>query len=145
MSENRRQVLEMLSEGQITAVEADRLIAAMEGGQAPAATAVRPESPALAAPRYIRVQVDVDEEDDGPVKVNVRVPVSLLRAGVKLASLIPGPAQEAVNRALRERGLPFDVTQVRPENLDELIGQLGDFTVDVDQPKDNVKVRVFCE
>ena len=43
--------------------------------------------------------------------------------------------------------MPFDLSQVKPENLDELIEQLHDLSVDVDtQEKDGkVNVRVFCE
>lgn len=68
-----------------------------------------------------------------------------LRAGVRLASLIPTTAQEQVNDAMRERGVAFDLSQIKPENLDELIDQLRELTIDVEQPKENVKVRVFCE
>ncbi len=141
MTENRRQVLEMLSAGQITAEEADRLITAIDDRQ-PSRDALEPRR--TAAPKYLRVLADVEEDHEGPIKVNVRVPLQLLRAGVKLASLIPVQAQEGVNDALRGSGVPFDLSQIKPENLDELIDHLGDLTVDVDQePK--LKVRIFCE
>jgi hypothetical protein len=91
--------------------------------------------------------VHQEGDEEGPVLVNVRVPIQLLRAGVKLASVIPPQAQEHVNEALRERGVPFDLSRLRPEDLDELIEQLQDLTIDVDQQgdKEKVKVRVFCE
>jgi hypothetical protein len=100
-----------------------------------------------ARPRYLRVEVHQEGDEEGPVLVNVRVPIQLLRAGVKLASVIPPQAQEHVNEALRERGVPFDLSRLRPEDLDELIEQLQDLTIDVDQQgdKEKVKVRVFCE
>ena len=69
--------------------------------------------------------------------------MQLLRAGVRLASLIPPQARARVNEAMQERGVTFDLAQIRPENLEELIDQLGDVTVDVDD--NDVKVRVFCE
>jgi hypothetical protein len=88
----------------------------------------------------------VDAPDNGePGRVNVRVPLQLLRAGVRLASLIPPQAQDEVNDALRVRGVGFDLSQIKPENLDELIDQLADLTVDVDQEQKNLRVRVFCE
>jgi hypothetical protein len=40
-------------------------------------------------------------------------------------------------------GVPFDLTQLKPEQLEELIEHLEDMTVEVDQP--DSKVRVFCE
>src|SRR5579859_5509330 len=143
MTENRRQVLEMLSSGQINTDEADRLIGAL--GEPAASVAVdSPESRSNGQLKYLRVLVDM-QEADGPLKVNVRIPLQLLRAGVKLASLIPAQAQTHVNEALCENGVAFDVSQIKPENLEELIDHLRDFTVDVDQSKDNLRVKVFCE
>jgi hypothetical protein len=79
--------------------------------------------------------------------VNVRVPMQLLRAGVKLAGLIPAQAREHVNVALHEQGVQFDLSQIKPENLEELVEQLNDLTVDVEHKEDGetVKVKVFCE
>ena len=45
--------------------------------------------------------------------------------------------------ALREQGVQFDLNQIKPENLEEIIDQIGDLTVDVDDK--NAKVKVFCE
>jgi hypothetical protein len=140
MNEERRRVLQMLADGKITAEEAERLLSAMEGGlaEAPAALAAAPKKA-----RYLRVLVDADDPHQGPVKVNVRVPMQLLRAGMRLGALIPGPAREQVNAAMRENGVPFDINQIKPENLEEIVDQLNELTVDVDQER--AKVRVFCE
>jgi hypothetical protein len=73
--------------------------------------------------------------------------MQLLRAGVKLAGLLPAQALHRANHAMHAKGLMIDLTQIKPENLEELVDQLSDLTVDVDQ-KDagtKVKVRVFCE
>ncbi|MBO0681692.1 MAG: hypothetical protein J2P45_00935 [Candidatus Dormibacteraeota bacterium] len=144
MSDNRRQVLDMLASGQITVEEADRLIAAIGDGPAPAVATGLVERPAT-APRYLRVIVNAVDDKEGPIKVNVRVPLQLLRAGVRLASLIPPQAQDEVNTALRRQGVGFDISQIKPENVDELIDHLGELTVDVDGERNNMKVRVFCE
>jgi hypothetical protein len=71
------------------------------------------------------------------------VPMQLLRAGVRLSSLIPLEARDKVNEAMRDHGVPFNLSQLKPENLDELIDQISELTVDVDN--ENAKVRVFCE
>lgn len=141
MTEESKRVLEMLAAGQINTDEADRLLNALRDRPTRAAANEAPRP----APRYLRVMVDSNEKEDGPVKINVRVPLQLLRAGVRLASLIPPQAQERVNAALREKGMTFDVSQIKPENLNELIDQLSDFSVDIDQKEDDVKIRVFCE
>jgi hypothetical protein len=139
MNENRRKILEMLATGQISADEAERLIAALDKDQSAASPANGSEPRSKAKAKYIRVLV----EDNGSSKVNIRVPMQLLRSGVKLASLIPDHARMHVNHALREHGVPFDLGQIKPENLEEVIDQLDDLTVDVDDK--DVKVRVFCE
>jgi hypothetical protein len=147
MSENRRQILEMLSSGRINADEAERLLAALETEKPQSSTVSSGSS--KAAPKYLRVVVDAAEHagGDGPTKVNVRVPMQLLRAGVRLAGLIPAQALHKANDALHEKGIPIDLSQVKPENLEDLVEQLHDLSVDVDsQEKDGkVNVRVFCE
>ncbi len=142
MNEERRQILQMLADGKVTADEAERLLSALEGpGASPAAGPVtRPGG----RPKYLRVLVDAEDHHTGkPVKVNIRVPIQLMRAGVRLSALMPSQAREKVNQALRDQGIPVDVGAMKPENLDELLDHLNDLTVDVDQEK--AKVRVFCE
>jgi len=140
MNENRRKILEMLASGQITADEAERLIAALEKDQ-PAASTVN-GSEQRAKPKYVRVLVE-DTGQGRSANVNVRVPMQLLRAGVRLTGLIPDHARAHVNQALREKGIPFDLNQIKPENLEEVIDQLAELTVDVTDK--DAKVRVFCE
>jgi len=152
MNEHRRQILQMLSEGKISADEAERLISALE---APSSFSTFSDSGSSGAgkprPKYLRVVVDAEEGShdayDGPTKVNVRVPMQLLRAGVRLAGLIPVQALNRANQAMQEKGVPIDLTQIKPENLEELVEQLTELTVDVDQKEAGakVKVRVFCE
>ena len=142
MNENRRQILEMLATGKITADEAERLISAMEKEPASGPEADGSEPRPKTKPKYIRVVVDDNGKGTG-TKANIRVPMQLLRSGVKLAALIPLQARDHVNSALQEHGIAFDLSQIKPENLEELVDQLEELTVDVDDK--DVKVRVFCE
>ena len=143
MNEQRRQILQMLVEGKITVDEAERLIDALVREQ--------PESPPGAAPRpkprpkYLRVVVSSPDNfgGDGPGRVNVRVPLQLLRAGVRLMTLIPPQALTKVNAELIKSGVPIDLTELKPQHIEELIDQLDEVTVDVDDP--DSKVQVFCE
>jgi len=152
MNEHRRQILQMLAEGKISADEAERLIVAMEAPSSFSASSANGVADATKArPKYLRVLVDAEEGTngayDGPTKVNVRVPMQLLRAGVRLAGLIPQQALRRANQAMQEKGVPIDLSQIKPENLEDLVEQLNDLTVDVDQKEAGakVKVRVFCE
>jgi hypothetical protein len=139
MSENRRQILDMLSQGKITADEAERLIAALEREPA---TASGPE-PRRAPARYLRVAVDALDDRDGPTKVNVKVPMQLLRAGVKLTSIIPPRARDEVNKALAKEGIDIDIGKLTPQSLEDIVEHLRDLQVDVDT--EQAKVRIFCE
>lgn len=145
MTQARRDILEMLAAGKITADEADRLMAAIEQAPAPAASASAAEASLRPKPKYLRVVVtDVRGKDDRPVNVNVRVPMQLLRAGVRLAGLIPQPAMEKANIAMGHKGVHINLGDIKPENLDELVDQLNDLTVEMDEGRGG-KVRVFCE
>jgi hypothetical protein len=157
MNEHRRKILEMLAAGKITAEEADRLLAALEPDSTATASSFGATGGGFAGAKdtngksqakYLRVVVEADESAHGmrgPTTVNVRVPMQLLRAGVRLASLIPVQAQDQLDEALIRHGAPLTVSQIKPENLEELIDHLGDLTVDVDAKDEKAKVRVFCE
>jgi hypothetical protein len=142
MNEDRKRILAMLAEGKLSADEAERLLDAMGRESAPR-PGVASTNGSNGAPKYFRVEVDAHEPGDTPTKVNVRVPMQLLRAGVRLSSLIPPRARDEVNAAMVRQGIPFDINQLKPENLDALIEHLADFTVDVDSG--DAKVRVYCE
>lgn len=158
MSENRRQILEMLAAGKITASEAERLLTAIEPGAGPApgesigrgsaAPSAEPLAP-KARSKYLRVLVEADETMSGikgGTTVNVRVPLQFLRAGVRLASLIPAQAHGQLDEAFSKHGVPVTLSQIKPENLEELIDHLDDLTVDVNgNDGKTVKVKVFCE
>jgi hypothetical protein len=155
MNENRRQILEMLAAGKITADEAERLLAALETETTSAAGATSrsngnsAKSTPGSRPKYLRVLVEAPEDMTGmkgQTTVNVRVPMQLLRAGVRLAALIPQQAHDQLDQALSSHGVPLTLSQIKPENLEDLIDHLEDLTVDVDGKDGNsTKVRVFCE
>jgi hypothetical protein len=141
MKDERRKILNMLSEGKISASEADALLEALSTSTraelaAPAAPLRKP------APKYLRVLVE-GNEDGKESKVNVRVPFDLIRAGMRLAALLPVVAYDPVNRALKENGIDVDVSKIKPENFEDLVAHLQELSVDVDDGDE--KVRVFCE
>lgn len=140
---DRKQILQLLADGQITADEADRLLAALERDrpdQRPTTTEPGPNR----KPKFLRVLVEnTEQHSEGPGRVNVRIPLQLLRAGVQLTTLIPPPALGQVNQELHNSGLPIDLSRLKPEHIEDLIEQLDEITVDVDRP--DAKVRVFCE
>ena len=137
MNEERRRILNMLAESKITAEDAESLLEAMSS---PPATGATVGGGARSAdPKYLRVVVEGDDE-----KANVRVPFQLIRAGMRLAALIPATAHGPVNKALKEHGIDIDIAKLKPEDLEHLVEHLRDLTVDVERARGE-KVRVFCE
>ncbi|WUS06546.1 hypothetical protein OG322_07050 [Streptomyces sp. NBC_01260] len=75
MNEQRRQILQMLAEGKVTADEAERLINALERRQPETlpGAALRPKS----RPKYLRLVVNSEDGGgDGPSRVNIQIPPS---------------------------------------------------------------------
>ena len=145
MTENQKKILEMVADKKITVDEAYRLLSLIQ----PAADSgnTEPKEP-KPLPKYMRVVVDTEHSwengcDRGPAHINIRVPVALLRAGVKLATLIPPEAYNQVDEKLKNRGIMFDLRNMKPENVEELIHALNDLEVDISGGQE--KVRVYTE
>ena len=144
MSEERRRILDMLAEGKLSVDEAERLLAAIE---APAASsgADAGASGRKGKLKYLRVVVEPREQEgaSGGEHVNVRVPLQLLRSGVKLAAIMPESARIKLDGAFEKQGLKLDLNNLAPGAVDELIEHFGELSVDVGNDKE--RVRVFCE
>lgn len=140
MSDNKKRILEMLEAGKITSAEALELLSALEKNE-------EKEKPLDAARkiRYLRVQVDPPHgyAGEGTGKVNIRVPVSLIKAGMKLTSLMPESAAGQVEDALKEKGLNINFKNIKDTDVEDIIEALRELEVDVDGKEG--KVRVFAE
>lgn len=153
MSESKKKILEMLAKDRISADDAYKLLNAVdseEGGQGNAGhenTASKGPERKTFIPKYLRVTVTPGEGNTDPAhadRVNVRVPMSLIRAGLKMTALIPPDALDKANAALKEKGINFDVRNIKPEDMEELIEALGDMQIDVEGGRGE-KVKVFVE
>lgn len=145
MSEDRSRILNMLAEGKISADEAERLLDALDSrSDAPASAgpAIKGDpAPLIAAlPKFLYVKVDSTNGDN----VDVKVPLALVRSGLKLTSLIPPQAMDELNRSMSEHGMSIDFNNIKPEDIDDLIGALREMEVNVTS-KDGDKVHVYCE
>ncbi len=145
MGSDRRKILEMLHEGSISTDDAECLIDALGPGYSgPSESGT--QSPAPTPRKYLRVVVEAIEEGHSKAtNVNVRVPLQLLRAGVRLTSFLPQEARWEVERALSESGINLDLDRLKPEHIDELIEALSETVVDIDAPEASARVKVYCE
>jgi hypothetical protein len=94
MSEERMRILKMLEEGKITADEAAKLLAAVEGGA---------KAGACCGTGTIRkvLHVEVKGADDEKAKVNVNIPLELIRVGLQM---IP----KEYRAKMEEKGMSLD-------------------------------------
>ena len=135
-SESQKKILEMLAEDKITVEEATALLDKLNRPDQAADEAEENEEGSVQRkkPKYLRVLVDSANGD----KVNVRVPLSLIKTGIKLSALVPGNAAEHMS----SHG--FDLSRLSELDGDELIEALNDMQVDVESA-DGDNVRVFTE
>ncbi|MBF4509925.1 MAG: hypothetical protein ISP10_05595 [Aeromicrobium sp.] len=145
MSEDRKRILGMLAEGKITAEEADLLLDSL-GTPASEATPSREPMPsddwptgpsATGTPKFLYVKVT------GKDTVDVKVPLGLLRAGLKLTSLIPPQAMDQISESMGEHGMSIDFNNLKPEDIEELIQSLREMEINV-HSADGDNIRVFC-
>ena len=144
MSDNQRRILSLLAENKISVEEAERLLA-LTGQPTGSGAATSDTLPAgRVKPKYIRVLVTPDAEVPGnkAERVNVRVPLNIIRAGIKLRSLMPTEAANKVNEALRSKGIDMDVRNIKDEDIEQLISALSELEVDVQDGAQKVKVYV---
>jgi hypothetical protein len=145
MGEESRKILEMLAAGKINADEAEKLLSAISEGKTAdeepgsVSSSTKGKKTGL---KYLRIVVEPGSDQGSGDRVNIRVPLKLVRTGLKWASFIPKDARSQVNEALKEKGIDMDFTHMTKEDMDELIENLNDLTVDVEGEE---KVRIFCE
>jgi hypothetical protein len=143
MTAERRKVLEMLAAGKLTPEEAEHLLdrlaspAAPEGapkGKSEGAADGREGEGSSRTLRFLRVVVDSPERDS----VDIRLPLGLIRTGLKLSTLMPGK----VSQRLSERGI--DLSHLGKLDDEALIAELAALKIDV-AAENGEKVHVFCE
>ena len=171
MSDETRRVLDMLAQGKITVDEADRLLAAMGSGSAGTATAAaatpgKGSAPAEGpSPKYLRITVTKTRSGPGDDaegsrrarmwpglvlgrngEVTIRVPVALVRNGMRLGAMIPGLTGERLQARLRERGVDVDLSKIDAEMIDQLVREFGEINIDIDSGRGGkAQVRITGE
>jgi len=140
--EERTRILNMVAEGKISVPEGENLLDAL--GESTPNVDSEPELKIIeksgsrdGLPEFIYVKVT------GKDNANIKIPIGLIRAGVKLTALIPLHARGKINNALKEKGIDLDINTFKKQDLDELIRHLSKMEINVDTQNGD-KVRVFC-
>ena len=147
MSENQKKILQMLAEGKVSVDEATRLLYLI-GEQT--GTDGREGVPGIdkPLPKYLYIRVEPKANYILPPgkkhqtgRVNVRVPVGLIKAGMKLKALIPPQAAEEINEAMREKGISFDIRDLKDEYIEDLLKALSETEISVDSEEAEVHIH----
>jgi hypothetical protein len=123
LKEERMQILKMIEDGQITAAEGARLLAALEEPEKKRTAGAA----AVTAPRWFRVRVT--DMSTGRAKVNVNIPLSLAAVGIKLGARF-APEMEGMN-------MEEIATAIKSGSAGRII--------EVEDEEDNERVEIFIE
>jgi len=150
-TDDTRRILDMLSGGKISVDEADRLLKAMSADPA-AGTAATAPSPDTTRARWIRINIHKPAKDDGhrPKDVNIRVPIAVVKGGMRLGALIGTFAGEKAARRMKAQGLDIDLSKINSDlsqmngpEFDEFLRSLHDTNIEIDDG--NAQVRITAE
>jgi len=142
-NDHRRRILDLLAQGKINVDDADQLLRALGASSLePETGTAEPGSKQVA--RWIRVTVDKAARDGKPAKqVSIRVPMALVRGGVRLGTIFPGFARkdgDTVSQHLRDHGVDVDWSKLDLSQLDAVLQNLDETTIDVDKGRAQVRI-----
>ena len=133
-NEQHSKILDLLAEGKITFDQARDLFDAVDNA--------KPEEPQTASSSSVKVKaqwLNINVVEHGNVVVEMRIPLKLIRAGVKLGALIP----PEVMKKMGENHIDFDFSNINPDNIEELIEGISEMTINVSDGGDGV--RMWCD
>jgi len=147
-TDDTRRVLDMLAQGKITVDEADRLIKAVTAERATAsdrepAPGDRPHA------RWFRINIHKPAKDQlhKPKDVNIRVPIAVVKGGMRLGAIIATFAGEKAAQRMKERGVDLDLASINGDfsrmngaEFDSFLRSLDEMNIEVDDGKSQVRI-----
>ncbi len=138
MSDDTKRVLKMVEAGKITADEGERLLAGLAVGQS-----APPDDKEKSTPRFLKMvarSIDEAGKDEG---FRMRVPLDLLRAGIKMRALIPRKKREKINEKLKEKGIEGDIFEMSDDQINTLIRSLSE--IEMEAADNSGSFRIYLE
>jgi hypothetical protein len=144
MSIEQRKVLDMLTAGKISVDDAEKLLSAVSKSDYELEDAQYAHVKGGKSKfKYLRVVVEPNNKNEEVgERVNIRVPLKLIRSGLKWASFIPKETKTKVTEALLDKGIEIDLSNMTSDDLEELIENFDDLTVNVEGQE---TIKIFCE
>ena len=139
MSDEKKRILEMIQEGKLTPAEGLGLLTALEDTEI-----TTKQMKHTINKRYLRVRVYTDKA----VKVNVNIPLALMKVASKFATIGLKYIPDEAKKEMESKGI--DLSQIDVEELVNMIEQgLVDeklVDIDVDDPEEGkVRVEVYVD
>ena len=153
MIENQKRILQMLAEDKISVEEASRLLLLINEDHSSTTEGTAAAREVKSLPKYLYVRVEPKpgaryqngkeghRHTSETGRVNIRIPLGLVRAGIKLKALIPPQVVDDINRGLKEKGLNFDIRDLKDEYLESLVTALGESEISVDSEEAEVHIH----
>jgi hypothetical protein len=148
-TDDTRRILDLLSQGKITVDDADRLIKAISA-EVPAGTAAA-ETAADGGQRarWFRINIRKPASDQAhtPKDVNIRVPIAVVKGGMRLGAIIATFAGEKAALRMKQRGLDLDLSTINGdlsrmngEEFDAFLKSLDDMNIEIDDGRSQVRI-----
>jgi hypothetical protein len=150
-TDDTRRILDMLSQGKITVDDADRLLKAVSAAP-PAETATADAvTDGPQRTRWVRINVHKPANEYRPQKdVNIRVPIAVVKGGMRLGAIIATFAGEKAAQRMKARGIDLDISKINGDlskmngaEFDAFLKSLDDTNIEIDDGKS--QVRITCE
>jgi hypothetical protein len=144
MSDDRRRILELVADGKITVDEAQQLLQALDSTNGSASAGAAAEEGKPSKLRWVLINVHKTAKEGKQDKdVNIRVPIAVIKSGMRLGALIPGMAGDQVASRLREKGLDVDFSKLDAASIEAMLRALGETNIEIESGRS--QVRITCE
>ena len=142
MKEERKQILDMLSAGKITAAEASDLLDALENDNQQPIPEIKDKR---GRKKNLRVDINAKEGGGGGANVKVNLPLSLIKALSPI--LKSGVIPEKTQKELNDKGIDIDqIFTIVDTITDELADTQEEIvTVNANDADDGATVRVYVD
>ncbi|MCX7614823.1 MAG: hypothetical protein N2Z65_03600 [Clostridiales bacterium] len=140
--QDRIRILNMVKNGTITVEEAEKLLSAGEPAKEPQTEEVVLKDSRGRKGKKFRIVVDAVNEKMKAAKVNISIPLSIIRTiGPVVAKNLPHDAKAELNRAgIDIVQIISDIESIIDSNMDEDI-----VNVDTGEGEEKTKVRIYVE
>jgi hypothetical protein len=148
-TDDTRRILDMLSQGKITVDEADRLIKALSADPPTGTATTDTAADGRQRARWFRINIRKPAQDlaHKPQDVNIRVPIAVVKGGMRLGAIIATFAGEKAALRMKQRGLDLDLSTINGDlsrmngaEFEAFLKSLDDMNIEIDDGRSQVRI-----